>query len=95
MTLEAGRVKAIQRVLTRRGAWHFKTTGVSIAGIPDISAVYRGRALALEVKQPGNNPTPRQAHQLERALAAGAIAAVVHSAADVTRLLDTIDESSR
>lgn len=92
MTLEASRVKAIQRLLTRRGAYHFKTTGVSVAGIPDLQACYRGRALYLEAKQPGNPPTPRQAHQLEQARAAGAIATVVHTATDVAKLLDTIDQ---
>jgi hypothetical protein len=92
MTLEANIVRAIQRLLDQRDAWHFKTTGVTAAGIPDINGSYRGRALALEVKQPGRKPTRRQTYQLERARAAGAIAEVVHCAADVARLLDAIDQ---
>ena len=84
---------SIGRLLTRRGAWWFKThgAGASRAGIPDILAVYRGRPLALEVKQPGRQPTRLQAHTLARAAAAGAHAACVTNQTVVREMLDSID----
>jgi hypothetical protein len=92
MATEAQIVKTIQRVLDQRGAWHYKTTGVSVAGIPDLAVAYRGRALHLEVKQPGRKPTARQAYQLDRARRAGAIAEVVTSPHEVELLLDSVDQ---
>jgi Holliday junction resolvase len=84
---------SIRRLLTRRGAWHFKThgTGMGRVGIPDIIAVYKGRPLALEVKQPGRRPTAIQNHELQSARRAGAIAAVVYDTDEVRRILDAID----
>ncbi len=94
---EAAIVKTIQKTLTDRGAWHFKTHGGGLtrSGIPDIAASYKGRFLALEVKQPGNYPTRLQKHELDRAHRAGAIAAVVRSRDDVDHLLNQIDREMR
>ena len=84
---------SIGRLLTARGAWWFKThgAGASRAGIPDILAVYRGRALALEIKAPGRTPTRLQAHTLARAAAAGATAACITDKKNLTEILDAID----
>lgn len=83
----------IGRLLTARGAWWFKShgAGASRAGIPDILAVYRGRALALEIKAPGRTPTRLQAHTLARAAQAGAVAVCITSKKNLTEILDAID----
>ncbi len=47
-------------------------------GWPDIVGCHRGRMLALEVKQPGKDATPRQAHELAKWRLAGALVGVVH-----------------
>ncbi len=57
-------------------------------GEPDIDAVYRGRALKLEVKVPGGKPTPLQAKRLDDWSRAGAITGVVTSVDDVRALVD-------
>ena len=88
--------EGILRLLRARGSWAFKTHGAGATrrGIPDIIAVYRGHPLALEAKQPGKHPTPLQTHELDRARAAGATAAIVHSIHDVTTILDDIDQQT-
>lgn len=46
-----------------------------------------GRAVAIEVKRPGEKPTPEQAAYLERVRAAGGLAFVATSIDDVIREL--------
>lgn len=58
------------------------------AGEPDIYCVYRGRFFALEVKRPGGKPTRLQALTLEKWERAGAVAAVVHSVAEVRAIIE-------
>jgi len=61
--------------------------GMGVAGDPDIDACVRGRSVQLEVKRPGEKPTPLQLNRLEEWRRAGAVVAVVNSVADVRRLL--------
>lgn len=49
------------------------------AGKPDITGCFRGWRFEIEVKRPGNKPTPLQERELTRWAAAGAHVAVVHS----------------
>ena len=60
-------------------------------GEPDIHGCYRGVALKLEVKQPGEEPTRIQVKTLEKWAAAGAITGVVRSVDDVESLLYEYD----
>lgn len=92
MTTEAAITEAIIRWLRARGAHVIKTYGGPYRrGLPDLIGVYRGRALALEVKRPGGKPTPLQEHELGRWAAAGALVAVVTSVEDVKRLIGEVD----
>jgi len=92
MTTEAAITEAIARFLRARGAHVIKTYGGPYRrGLPDLIGVYRGRALALEVKRPGGKPTPLQEHELSKFAAAGALAAVVTSVEDVKRLIGEVD----
>lgn len=58
-------------------------------GLPDIWAVYRGRAVAIEVKSPRarRGLTPEQARELQLVRAAGGIAVVARSLEDVVAAL--------
>ena len=62
--------------------------GMGVAGEPDIDACLRGRSLQLEVKRPGQKPTPLQLKRLEQWRQAGALVAVVSSVEEVKALLD-------
>jgi hypothetical protein len=90
MTRESAIVKAILAYLNSlpgcvaRKRWG---GGMGVAGDPDIDACIRGRSVQLEVKRPGEMPTPLQLKRLEEWRQAGAVVAVVHSLAEVTGLL--------
>jgi len=89
---EAAITEAILRWLRRQGAHVIKTYGGPYRrGLPDIIGVYRGRALALEVKRPGGKPTELQQYELERWAAAGAVAGVVTCVEDAKQLLWEVD----
>lgn len=96
MTTEAAITDAIIRWLRSRGAHVIKTYGGPYRrGLPDLIGVYRGRALALEVKRPGGKPTPLQEHELSKFAAAGALAAVVTSVEDVKRLIEEVESGGQ
>lgn len=61
--------------------------GMGVAGDPDIDACIHGRSLQLEVKRPGEKPTPLQVKRLEEWRDAGALTAVVTSVIEVRSLL--------
>ena len=58
------------------------------AGIPDLLCVKDGRAVFLEVKQPGKKPTPLQEQRMhEIRTIGGAVAEVVTSKHEAERIL--------
>ncbi|MFN3326116.1 MAG: VRR-NUC domain-containing protein [Bryobacteraceae bacterium] len=91
MTTERAIVKAILAYLNSlpgclaRKRWG---GGMGVAGDPDIDACMRGRSVQLEVKRPGERPTPLQLKRLEEWRQAGAVAAVVHGVAEVRTVLE-------
>lgn len=92
--LEVAVVRSICALLARRGAWFVKTTGVGLAGCPDLLACYRGYFIALEVKREENGKygaTTKQAHELRMVRRAGGYSLVVSNARQVKELLDEID----
>jgi hypothetical protein len=62
--------------------------GMGVAGDPDIDACIRGRSVQLEVKRPGERPTPLQVKRLEEWRQAGALVGVVTSVAEVRTLFE-------
>jgi hypothetical protein len=90
MTSERAIVKAILAYLNSlpgclaRKRWG---GGMGVAGDPDIDACLRGRSVQLEVKRPGEKPTPLQVKRLEEWRQAGAIVGVVVSVDDAKSLL--------
>jgi len=79
----------ICRRLRQRGVWYMKLHGSPMQrrGMPDLLVVFQGKAVFLEVKRPGAQPTPLQAHRLEELRAAGAVAEVVYGWDDVLKIL--------
>jgi len=88
-------VDNIRRLLTNRGAWHTKTTGVATVGIPDILACHNGKFIALEVKTPGRRPRPTQQRQLDLITRANGLALCVTNTHQVTAELDRIDQEAK
>lgn len=88
-------VAKIRSYLERRNVFVFKVHGgdnpFQEVGIPDLLCCHRGMFLALEVKQPGEEPSKKQDHVLRRIEAAGGITAVVDSVEDVIRALTKVD----
>lgn len=62
------------------------------AGEPDIDACVRGRAVKVELKMPGNEPTPVQMGRLRAWQRAGALAGWVTSIAELDVLLEHVDD---
>jgi hypothetical protein len=65
--------------------------GMGVAGDPDIDACIRGRSVQLEVKRPGERPTPLQLKRMEEWRRAGAVVGVVSSVEEVKSLLTEVD----
>ena len=99
MPREASVVKRVKTLLEERGAWLVKYHGGrwGRAGVPDILACYRGRFLAVECKQPGNEAgvTPLQEVEMKRIRRAGGLVTVASSTEPVEALLDQVDTTFR
>ena len=59
-------------------------------GMADIICCFHGRFLALEVKIPGNNPTPLQKRFMDKITLAHGISAVVYNVAEVKGLVELL-----
>lgn len=71
---ESRRQRRIQRELKKQvGGWWFKVHGGPFqkAGVPDLVGCVEGRFFALEVKEPGEEPTKLQAETMKKIRLAG------------------------
>jgi len=95
--LESKLKKEIREYVKSRGAfWSTVTGGVSSKpGDPDLILCYKGRYVALEVKQGRKKAEALQAHRLQQIHDAGGMAAVVRSIIDVELVLDAVDKGRR
>jgi hypothetical protein len=94
MPLESSITKSIVTSAKARGWWTFKIAGgpMQTSGIPDLLCIKHGRAVFLEVKQPGKKPTPIQEQRIrEIRTTGGARAEVVVSRSEAERILDDED----
>jgi hypothetical protein len=90
MPLERHLQRAIAAALDKiPGLVYRKRHGSAFAvrGDPDLYLLYAGRHVEIELKRPGENPTPLQWKRLEEWAAGGAVAAVVHSKAELLEVL--------
>lgn len=74
------------------GWWAMKIHGnaFTTAGVPDVLVVKNGRAAWMECKRPGEEPTRIQQHRMRELATAGCPVAVVRSASDARRFLETV-----
>lgn len=90
MPLESSITKSIVALAKSRGWWTFKIAGgpMQTSGIPDLLCVKSGKAVFLEVKQPGKNPTELQKQRIHEIRSiGGAVAEVVRSREEAERIL--------
>lgn len=90
---EARLQRKIQDAVRARGAFVFKVHGSQymMSGLPDLIICYRGLFVALEVKMPGNKPSPAQVLRMQQIKTAQGHAYVVRSVKGALRVLDLID----
>ena len=62
-------------------------TVFTVAGDPDVFFLLDGRHFEVELKKPGESPTPLQAYRLQQWSAAGAITGCVHSVQELAELI--------
>lgn len=95
MTPESAIKQEIIAYLKSVGAWTDMPvrTGYGPRGKPDILACFRGRFIGLEVKARQGVATPWQRHELATVIAAGGIAQVVWSVAQVKEIIDDIEDA--
>jgi len=74
------------------GFWSVKFHGnaFTMSGVPDVLMIKDGRAVWLECKRPGEEPTKIQNHRMRELASAGCPVAVVTSAAEAKAFLETV-----
>jgi len=74
------------------GFWVTKFHGnaFTMSGVPDVLLIRNGRAVWLECKRPGEEPTKIQTHRMRELASAGCPVAVVTSAAEAKAFLETL-----
>lgn len=60
------------------------------AGIPDLVGCFKGYFVGMEVKQPGEEPTPIQRANINDIISAGGYARVIDSVKEAVRFLDYV-----
>jgi hypothetical protein len=88
--LESSITKSIQRHAKSCGWWQMKIAGGPFqkAGVPDLLLIKGGKAVFLEVKQPGKKATLLQQQVMkEISETGGAVTAVVTSKAEADKVL--------
>lgn len=85
----------VKRICVEHGGHARKVHGnAATIGEPDIDGCVRGRAVKLELKQPGEQPTKLQMVKLRRWQAAGALAGWATTMVEVDELLSHVDDRS-
>jgi Holliday junction resolvase len=77
---------SIRDRLVKSGWMVTKLISTSTPGIPDLMALKSGRAVFIEVKRPGQKPTPLQSHVHKRLTEQGFEVTVATSKEDVQHL---------
>jgi Holliday junction resolvase len=74
----------VKKYLEKEGWMVIKLIQTSVNGIPDLLCLKDGRAVFIEVKQPGKKPTDLQQYRIEKLHKQGFEAISATSVADVT-----------
>lgn len=92
---EASISRRLVAAIKARGHFACKVPGTAfLAGMPDVHAVVRGRAVWLEGKKPGEPLRPIQAATIAELAAAGAVTGVYHSVAEGLEFIAAAEASS-
>lgn len=87
--------KAKKWLTQEKGARCFKIQGQEDSfqevGIPDVLVCWRGQFIALEFKQPGENPSKVQAHVMRSIQNAGGTAECIRSMEDLRQLWGALE----
>jgi hypothetical protein len=88
-TPETTLLRACERELKNRHIAFRKRhgTAMGVTGDPDLYFCVNGRHCEVELKRPGNNPTPLQTERLAEWGRAGASTAVVHTPEELREFL--------
>lgn len=88
-TKESTLQRQVIALLRERGAYVFKVVGSAMQqrGTPDLLVCWRGQFMGLEIKLPGEKPTPMQEHEIGLIRKAGGTAQVIESLEDVLNIL--------
>jgi hypothetical protein len=83
----------VKMLKAREHCWYMKIVGNSHqkSGVPDLLVIYRGYAIPIEVKRPGERPAPLQEATVLEMLEAGAFAIITDDPAYVKTVLDWIE----
>jgi hypothetical protein len=65
---------------------------MALTGDPDLTGLWRGHHFEIELKRPGQHPTPLQSVRLAEWSRAGASCFVAHTLAEFHAVLDTLRE---
>ncbi|RKZ98972.1 MAG: hypothetical protein DRQ46_00415 [Gammaproteobacteria bacterium] len=65
--------RIMKDINSRKGCHAFKIVSASKAGCPDILACINGHFIGMEIKKPGEIPTPQQAHRLTQIRSSGGV----------------------
>lgn len=87
-------VNNIMAEAKRLGWWTLKVHGgpYQMAGLPDILCIKNGRAVWMEAKRPGCDPTRLQRHRIKELIdVAGCPATVVYSVGDAKEFLESVE----
>lgn len=95
--LESSLLRAVERRLKAVAArdptlvWRKRFGGpMAKRGDPDLHGVWRGTPFEIELKRPGEEPSPLQTHRLAEWRRAGSHTFVVHSLAEYQTAIDTL-----
>ena len=89
--LEATIQSKIMDYLKSINAYPVKIVAATKSGNPDIICCLNGRFVAIEVKQPGKNPTELQKLKMDKITEAGGVAFVARSVSDVMTALSQLN----
>lgn len=84
----------ILNTLKEKGAYTVKVMAANRNGVPDILACYKGRFVAIEVKDKYGRPTPLQVANIQQIRTAEGYAMVAWSVDEVLHLLQEIDDET-
>lgn len=95
MQPEAKIGRKIREYLDDKKAFTFKVHGgpQMMAGLPDIICCYKGYFFGIEVKQPGQRPTPRQQYVHSLIQRSGGVVIVATCVDDVASVISKYDDT--